>query len=92
MILVVFDACEDNRLNPAAFRVYVWLTRRLDTMQFRPLKIVEVAHALRVTPRIAIHALRKLREFGYVEREASRGMGEAWRYRLYASPQRDRAA
>jgi hypothetical protein len=85
-------ARDDRRLHHAAYRVYMWCIDRLDTVEFRELKVIEVALGVGVKPGTAIRALKALCDFGYMEREAKRGKGTAWRYRLFASPRQQRAA
>lgn len=85
-------ARDDRRLHHAAYRVYMWCVDRLDVVEFRELKVIEVALGVGVKPQTAIRALKALCDFGYMEREAKRVYGSPWRYRLFASPRQSRAA
>lgn len=81
----------DARLRGAPMAVYVWAFSNLDTMEYRPVKILALAANLHMAKETAVFALRRLCEAGYLAR-GPRPHGEARRYRLLASPVKARAA
>ena len=81
----------DPRLPAKAFRVYSWALRNLDTIEFRPVKVLVVSHEVPVKKDTVIFALRRLCATGYLAR-GPRLKGEARQYRLYAAPVKAKAA
>ena len=83
-------AC-DPRLRGAPLAVYVWCLTHLDTLEYRPVKILALAADLHIAKDSAIFALRRLCAAGYLAK-GPRPKGEARHYRLYAAPVKARAA
>jgi len=79
MIPALREASEDLSLRGAPLHVYVWLIHRLDTVVAAPLKISGIAHALRIKPHTAGHALRLLVARGYLHRLHTGRAGYSYR-------------
>jgi predicted transcriptional regulator len=84
-------AKSDKRLRGAPLAVYVWCLESLDAYEYRPVKIVALAHELHMAKETAIFALRRLCAAGYIAR-GDRPNGEARHYRVYAAPVKAKAA
>jgi len=74
------DAMDDESLKGSPLRVYLYLTRTLDFVSWRPKKLSEVEAGAHVHERHAAWALDRLRERGYIERGAK--VDRVWTYRL----------
>ena len=84
-------AKSDRRLRGAPLAVYIWCLEHLDTLDYRPVKILLLSHELHMDKSRAVFALRRLCEAGYVAK-GPRAFGEARQYRLYPAPVKARAA
>jgi len=84
-------AKSDRRLRGAPLAVYIWCLEHLDTLDYRPVKVAAVAHALHLRDDTTFVALRTLTSAGYLDRgqRPARGVRP---YRLLASPVKRHAA
>jgi hypothetical protein len=65
--MVVIQALDDTRLPPMA-RLCMWhLTKRLDTVAYREVKIVSLAHEMRCKDVTAGEVIRRLIADGYLD-------------------------
>lgn len=78
-------AKSDPRLRGAPLAVYVWCLEHLDTLEYRPVKILVLSAGVRIKTNTAVDALRRLCDAGYLSKGV-RPKGEARRYRVLASP------
>ena len=78
-------AKSDPRLRGAPLAVYIWCLEHLDTLEYRPVKILVLASGVRIKTNSAVFALRRLCETGYLAK-GQRPHGEARQYRLYPAP------
>lgn len=81
----------DPRLRGAPLAVYVWALENLDTVDYRPVKILALCAALHIEKQTSVDALRRLCEAGYLAK-GPRPHGEARHYRLFSSPVKVKAA
>jgi hypothetical protein len=84
-------ASEDPRLRGAPLAVYVWALANLDTVDYRPVKVLALASKVHIKTNTAVDALRRLCAAGYLAR-GPRPHGEARHYRLLSSPVKVKAA
>lgn len=75
----------DPELDGTPTKVYLYLIRRLDRAEYRPVKAWALAVALQIRPQTAGKALRVLVEKGYLQQaplDSGEGARAARRYRL----------
>ncbi len=77
----------DPRLRGAALAAYIFCLEYLDTQEERPLKVEQVAVAIRCKRSTAVDVLRTMTRHRFVSRaEGNRKQGEPRRYRLLPYP------
>lgn len=76
----------DQRLTDRARRVYLVLVKKLDPIEYRPVKVTWVAWVLRMHRSDASKALRQLVRAGYLVKNGRDERG-VFAYRIIPSPQ-----
>lgn len=78
-------AMRDRALRGHPLEVYLWLSERLDVVEYRPVKNADGVRELRMRSTMLIASLRLLRERGYVRRRRGSSDSRLWMYRLVSS-------
>lgn len=88
MIFPAFEeGLDDPEIRGAPKELYAALRKRLDFLQFRPLKIWPIAQELKMNKSVAGRAMKRLVEHGYID-EGPRTKPGGRSYRLFWSRKR----